>query len=690
MRRILPVLLGLVLCVVPASLQAQFGYLTNTGGTTVTITNYTGTNTVVVIPTTNLDGLVVTGIAANAFKKLTNITSITFPDTLTSIGSDAFRENDLTNVLIPAGVTNIGEVPFYQCASLTNIMVDTNNLFYSSLNGVLFDKNLTDIIQYPSGLGGSYALPGTVTNIGSLVFSDNTNLTSVTIPPSVTVIGDEAFLQCYYLTNVCFEGNSSTNFDPGAFEEDDLTNVFYVTGATGWGTTYANVQTNLPGVLPATPCAECAGFAPGPVGSLLVTITPSNAISAGAQWLVDGGLGNGSGATVANLSAGSHIVSYEPVFGWIIPSNQVVTIASNTLTITNGVYSIATSSGALSVVMLPSAISPEAQWQVTGTNDGMVVAVSNLASGATTNLAAGNYEISFTTVSGWITPSNQTVTITTGVTTSASGIYTASNSPSNLVIFLTNGYGTFKPPATLTPGGKYKLTAVPKPKNIFAGWIGGTNQPYSLLSYSTTYTFTNELNLVLEANFETNVFLAAEGAYRGLFGPANESDRQQTNSGSFSMNVTSTGSCSGTLDLGGQNISFSGKLNPDGLAGITTKAIRSVPALDMTLQLDFADQSVSGTISNSDGSLTAVLNGYRAVFGGTEKATAFLGRYTLVVPGVSDSTVIELDQFDKCVEVGILPGRIYQPASHASREPVFTKPALPQRTRRDIGSGRSG
>ena len=225
------------------------------------------------------------------------------------------------------------------------------------------------------------------------------------------------------------------------------------------------------------------------------------------------------------------------------------------------------------------------------------------------------------------------------MTTSASGIYTASNSPSNLVIFLTNGYGTFKPPATLTPGGKYKLTAVPKPKNIFAGWIGGTNQPYSLLSYSTTYTFTNELNLVLEANFETNVFLAAEGAYRGLFGPANESDRQQTNSGSFSMNVTSTGSCSGTLDLGGQNISFSGKLNPDGLAGITTKAIRSVPALDMTLQLDFADQSVSGTISNSDGSLTAVLNGYRAVFGGTEKATAFLGRYTLVVPGVSDSTV---------------------------------------------------
>ena len=68
--------------------------------------------------------------------------------------------------------------------------MDTNNSFYSSVNGVLFDKNQFTLIEFPGGVGGSYTIPGSVTSIGSDAFVSCTNLTSVTIPGSVTNIGD--------------------------------------------------------------------------------------------------------------------------------------------------------------------------------------------------------------------------------------------------------------------------------------------------------------------------------------------------------------------------------------------------------------------------------------------------------------------------------------------------------------------
>jgi hypothetical protein len=83
------VLLGLLLLAAPAAVHAQFEYSTNADGISITITNYDGSGGVVDIPT-NINGLTVTCIGPNAFASLTNLTSVTIPGSVSSIGTDAF------------------------------------------------------------------------------------------------------------------------------------------------------------------------------------------------------------------------------------------------------------------------------------------------------------------------------------------------------------------------------------------------------------------------------------------------------------------------------------------------------------------------------------------------------------------------------------------------------------------------
>jgi len=74
------------------------------------------------------------------------------------------------------------------------------------------------------------------------------------------------------------------------------------------------------------------------IGSLTVTISPSAAVSAGAQWQADGGAWQTSGATVSELSVGSHTVHFKPLSGWSSPSDQSVTINSGSTTTASGTY----------------------------------------------------------------------------------------------------------------------------------------------------------------------------------------------------------------------------------------------------------------------------------------------------------------------------------------------------------------
>jgi hypothetical protein len=177
---ILPLLLML-----PVVVQAQFDYDTNEG--TITITGYTGSGGAVTVPNWT-NGYPVTVIEDEAFAGCTNQTSI-------SIGTN---------------ITNIGVGAFERCSSLTAIQVDTNNPAYSSIEGVLFDKSQTSLVQYPGGKVGAYTIPNTVTTIGENAFFYCSTVTSVMVPNSVTNIETQAFGVCANLTAFYFKGNAPT------------------------------------------------------------------------------------------------------------------------------------------------------------------------------------------------------------------------------------------------------------------------------------------------------------------------------------------------------------------------------------------------------------------------------------------------------------------------------------------------
>jgi len=158
----------------------------------------------------------VTSINDIAFVECTSLSSITIPDSVISIGYGAFNScTALTSITIGNGVTSIGDSAFSGCTNLASIIVDANNLNYSSENGILYNKDKTTLLTYPSAKG-AVTIPASVTVIGGSAFISCTALTSITIPDSVISIGYGAFNGCTELTNVSI-GNGVTSIGNGAF-----------------------------------------------------------------------------------------------------------------------------------------------------------------------------------------------------------------------------------------------------------------------------------------------------------------------------------------------------------------------------------------------------------------------------------------------------------------------------------------
>ena len=169
----------------------------------------------------------VTSIGDGAFENCRSLTTITIPDSVTAIGEDAFCGCDsLTSITIPSSVETIGEGAFSCCGTLTSINVDSENKYYTSEDGVLFNKDKSMLINYPFGKSvKEYAIPDSVTSIGNMAFYSCLNLTTITIPDSVTSIGACAFYYCERLTSITIP-DSVTTIENGAFEScDSLTSI---------------------------------------------------------------------------------------------------------------------------------------------------------------------------------------------------------------------------------------------------------------------------------------------------------------------------------------------------------------------------------------------------------------------------------------------------------------------------------
>ncbi len=146
----------------------------------------------------------VTLIDGYAFNGCSSMMTVTLPKTLASIDNSAFEGcSRLKAITIPEGVTSIGDSVFLKCSELSGIEVSVNNNDYTSINGVLYNKDKTKIICYPGRKKEqSYNIPKSVTSIAEYTFYECSELKTITIPEGVTSIGEYTFSGCSSLTTI--------------------------------------------------------------------------------------------------------------------------------------------------------------------------------------------------------------------------------------------------------------------------------------------------------------------------------------------------------------------------------------------------------------------------------------------------------------------------------------------------------
>jgi hypothetical protein len=149
----------------------------------------------------------------------------------------------LNSVTVPASVLKIESSAFAFCVALERIEVSASNLNYASVDGVLYNKNGNNLIQFPSGKAGAFVIPNNVSSIGDVAFYW-CNLTSVEIPSSVIAIGNWTFGNCKSLTEIHFDGNAPATGDHWLYSYNANLKIYYLGGASGFTTpTWFGVQT---------------------------------------------------------------------------------------------------------------------------------------------------------------------------------------------------------------------------------------------------------------------------------------------------------------------------------------------------------------------------------------------------------------------------------------------------------------
>ena len=143
----------------------------------------------------------------------------------------------LTSVTIPDSVTSVGFMAFDGCRSLTDINVSADNKHFCSQDGVLFNKDKTEIIRHPAGKRAvRYIIPNSVTTICNNAFAYCDSLESVTLPNGITTIGEDAFFSCESLNGITFPDSVKSIGDSAFYSCDSLESVTLPDSVTfiGW------------------------------------------------------------------------------------------------------------------------------------------------------------------------------------------------------------------------------------------------------------------------------------------------------------------------------------------------------------------------------------------------------------------------------------------------------------------------
>ena len=155
------------------------------------------------------------------------------PGGVANIGESAFSDcRGLTDIELPDGIVSVGADAFHGCRNLSKISVDETNKYYSSVDGVLFDKDQTKLICCPETKTGQYRVPDGVTKICDGAFDSCTGLTSIEIGAGVTEIEADAFVGCKCLLNISVdEANEYYSSLEGVLFNKDKTELICCPGA---------------------------------------------------------------------------------------------------------------------------------------------------------------------------------------------------------------------------------------------------------------------------------------------------------------------------------------------------------------------------------------------------------------------------------------------------------------------------
>jgi hypothetical protein len=366
--------------------------------------------------------------------------------------------------------------------------------------------------------------------------------------------------------------------------------------------------------------------------SLLVTLTPTQAVSAGAQWQLDSGPWQTSGATLPVLP-GNHLVSFKPAPGWNTPASRGLCSTNYLTNQISALYTLTESQPPTIAITSPSATNRPLYYY------------PMLTVAGTAQDAGGVDKVWYCLNQGKWTAANGTTNWTANVTlspgtntisvfaadrsgnTSATKSFSAVYGPGARLSLTVAGGGTVSPNLdgqTLLIGRSYTVTAKPDKGWMFSNWTGSQAAALPVL------TFLMETNTAVQANFIRSSFQPFAGTYAGLFCDTN--NLAPGSSGLMTVSIANSGAFTARIRSGANVISYAGQFTASGLCSNSIPR-KNQPPLAVELQLAPAgDDLLTGRLNDS--AWTAELVARRAVFSRTNVAPQ-TGKYTLIFPGSS-------------------------------------------------------